>query len=73
MPYTAKQAKFFRAVAHGFKPDDPNLGSLSQSKAKELSAEADSLPTKKAVKPPSPQKKAISAALAAHHRQNNND
>lgn len=47
MPYTAKQEKFFQAVAHGMKPRN---SSLSQEKAKKLAAEAKIKGQKKALR-----------------------
>ena len=39
MPYTAKQNRVFRAIAHGFKPSKGSLKSISQAEAKKMAAE----------------------------------
>jgi len=36
MPYSEKQERFFRARAHGFVPDNPELKRLTPKKAKDL-------------------------------------
>ncbi len=39
MPFTSKQNRVFRAIAHGFKPKKKGLRSISQSQARDMAAE----------------------------------
>lgn len=50
MPYTAKQAKFFQAVAHGMKPTHTGNKGLSEEEARKLAAEAKRTGQRKALR-----------------------
>lgn len=39
MPYSKRQNRTFRAIAHGWRPDKPSLASISQSEAAKMAAE----------------------------------
>lgn len=39
MPYTRKQNKVFRAIAHGWHPNKGSLASISQGEAAKMAAE----------------------------------
>jgi len=39
MPWSKKQNKVFRAIAHGWHPDKGSLASISQSEAAKMAAE----------------------------------
>ncbi len=39
MPYSKKQNKVFRAIAHGWHPDKGSLASISQGEASKMAAE----------------------------------